>query len=206
MPDKIYTINTKQGNIFGQMESAFRDIFARRTLEAVRGRVNKAVDREMGNIFKNLAVSIYSGSEFPDIRPAYTGNWRSYSTKYKARKLRKVGHLLWFKYEARTPKRSGEPWLSQELYAISPASVLGRIGYTSTNVSKDKKKIIITVAPKVRVRKSGMERDFSALFSERALRKLQNRRRAYRALVGPVFDFVLTERIPQLVSRSLRRF
>lgn len=205
MPDKIYTVNLNQGNIFGQLESAFRDIFARKTFEDVQRRVNKAVDREIGNIFKNIAVNIYSGSEFQAIRP-YAGRWKSYSRKYRQRKLRKLGHLLWFKYEARVPSRSGEPWLSQELYAITPSSVLNRVGSTRTVISKDQKKIIIQVAPNVRVRSKGMETDFSSLYSERAMRKLQNRRRAYRALIGPSFEYILTDRIPQLVSRSLRRF
>lgn len=62
------------------------------------------------------------------------------------------------------------------------------------------------MAPRVSITANNMERELGDILDDRTMKKLQNRKRAYRALLGPEFIFMLNERIPQLVERSLARF
>lgn len=213
MPDKTYRINLRSGDINIQFQEAIQDIFARRTAESVAARVAKVIDREVSKVFYYTAIDIFQNS-FGDIAP-YTGTWRQYSKKYSVRKLHAAGHLDWFKFgeygstgkgkTSATYARQGEKQLGDELFGISQQDVLDDVGQTQVSISRDKKTIRVSVAPRLRFSKANMERQFTDLLNERTIAKLQNRKRAYRALIGPEFMFMLNQRIPDAVDASLAR-
>ncbi len=202
--DKVYEINMRSGDIAVQLRKAFDDIFARRTFEKVRVLVNDAVDKEIGKVFQRIAIHIFQNN-FQELQPYLPTPWRQYSTKYLVRKIKHVGHLDWFKYGYRTARNLGQEELGDYLRAIEPESILEHVGNTVTSLSRNNKRITVSVAPHARFSRSNMERQFSDLIDEEQMNKLQNRRRAYRALIGPEFQFMLNDRIPQVVSKVLAR-
>lgn len=203
--DRTYKVDLKAGNILAQFTDIFQDIFARRTLAAVKDRVNTAVDRELSQVLKRISRNILS-QDFSETDPYLPKAWKRYSRGYAKMKYKRVGYLDWFRFGYRIRSRAGEPPLTSELASISNAAVLESIGETVTKVSRDKKKISISVAPRVSITANNMERELGDILDDRTMKKLQNRKRAYRALLGPEFIFMLNERIPQLVERSLARF
>lgn len=202
-----YTLNLKTGTITGQLKNIFQDIAIKRTAEQIRKRVNTAIDREMSKVFQRIALNILN-NDFDEIQPYLPAKWKPYARgtqkrpRYRERKLREKGHLDWFKYG----RPDDDQQLMVEFYRLAPSRVLNTIGQTTATVSSNKKRITIAIAPKVNVVSSNMERQLYGLISDKAEKKLQNRRKAYRSLIGPEFIFMLAERIPALVQRSLSRF
>lgn len=207
--DKQYKINMVKGTITAQFKDIFQEILARKVVGQVEERVNKAVDREISKVFQRIARDIFA-NDFVGIESYLPSPWKDYASDYAERKEKDVGHLNWFLYGKRRNKAGKvfrrDPLLANYLAGISPAKVLNRLGETQAKVSKDNKKITITVAPNVSIIDSEMEKKFSTVITPRQMAKLKNRRGAYRSLVGPEFLFMLNERIPQLVERSLGRF
>lgn len=200
MPDKNYTLNLRNGNVLTQLTDIFQDIFARKSLEQVETRLNKAIDREISKVFQRIAINIVQ-DDFATIQPYIPTPWPDYDFRYAQRKYKAKGHLHWFLYG-----KKNDTQLAAEFLNISPSQVLRTIGQTRARVSSDKKKIQISIAPNVAVTPNHMERQFYGVLSIQAENKLQNRRQAYRALLGPEFLFMLNERIPQLIERSIARF
>ena len=202
-----YTLNLKTGTLSAQLKDIFQDIATRRTAEQINQRVNKAIDREISKVFQRLAIAIVN-NDFSEIQPYLPSPWKPYARgtqkrpRYRERKLREKGHLDWFKYG----RPDDDEQLMTEFYRLAPSRVLNTIGQTRAQVSSNKRKITITIAPNVNVVGTNMERQLYGLLTEKAERKLQNRRKAYRSLIGPEFLFMLAERIPALVQRSLARF
>lgn len=204
MSDKTYRVDIKGKNLAVQLGDAVQDIFARKTKEQVEKRLARVVDREIGKSFYYIALDIYH-NDFDDLRPYLPKPWRPYSESYKKQKLKHAGHLDWFKYGAYSPGRAGEEQLADEFSSVDHFQLLRLVGHTSVRVAPNKKSIKISVAPHLRFSTGRMENRFSSLLSDTAMYKLQNRRRAYRALIGPEFQYMLTERLPAAIQHSLAR-
>lgn len=207
---KEYRIDAKK-NVELQFNQALQDIVIRRTAERIREKVTKDIDREMGKIFQQLANWLTnqrsnSASAPEQLKPYLPTPWIAYAPKYRSAKRRRTGHSKWFIHGfPSATTRQDEEQLHEELSNIDSYDVANVVGKSQAVVRRDKSGVTIKMLPSARFSINKFENRFDDYLSEIAMYKLQNRKKRYRALVGPAFAHFLDQRIPEIVTNSLRK-
>lgn len=182
----------------GALKTTLNDILRNALLKDVRRVLGKAVDNEISRVFQFIASQISGSGNFAVIQPFLPSPWKEYESRYWYRKRYKYpGHLRWFSFNG---------VLQREFQGINPAGFLGSVGNAEVSVARGRDMVTIRTAPRLRWKLYNMEFELEriGLISYDSIEKLQNRRRAYRPMVGPVFQYFRQVRIPQAVRRALR--
>jgi hypothetical protein len=173
------------------------DILKDAKLKQVRVVIQEQLDLELSRMFKFISSQMLGGSNFAILKPYLPQPWKTYSKEYAKQKNKVAGHLRWFSL---TDK------LATQLAGVSERRLRAQMGKAKITISRDRTVLTARMAPHLRLSLNNMEDQFasSGLISKKSLIKLKGRSKNYRALIGPVFEYFMRNRLPQQLRKTIR--
>lgn len=203
MPRK--TVNVRANSPL-ELKDALDAVIRDAVLKDIRRVTTSAVDQEISKIFQFMAMQMLGEGNFKVIQPYIPRKWPDYTPKYTVKKWKTAHHFRWFLYGFNSKGQKIEDTLNREFRSMSGNAVIAELGKSVATISRNRDIITIRPATRLRWRIYGMEHELEkvGLISPESMRKLQDHRKSYRPMIGPVFQYFRTVRIPQAIRRALR--